>query len=126
MSHPAKQMENGLPAKKAGLYQNLSAGLLIALIFACLAWELWLAPLRPGGSWWALKALPLLAPLFGVLHGRPRSYQWLALLVWFYVLEGLTRAFSEHGAGQWLATAQTALGITLFLSLSGFIRSRPG
>ena len=26
---------------------------------ARLAWELWLAPLRPGGSWVALKALPV-------------------------------------------------------------------
>jgi uncharacterized membrane protein len=24
---------------------------LLALIVLCLAWELWLAPLRPGGSW---------------------------------------------------------------------------
>ena len=33
---------------------------LIALIFLCLARDLWLAPLRPAGSWLVLKALPLL------------------------------------------------------------------
>ena len=38
---------------------------LIALIFLCLAWELWLAPLRPGGSWVALKAVALAAALDG-------------------------------------------------------------
>src|SRR5262249_14976386 len=43
---------------------------LIALIVLCLAWELWLAPLRPGGSLVALKALPLALPLPGVLAGR--------------------------------------------------------
>ncbi|MGH8705692.1 MAG: DUF2069 domain-containing protein, partial [Burkholderiales bacterium] len=47
--------------------QLIASAALIALIFLCVAWELWLAPLRPGGSWLALKALPLLAPLFGVL-----------------------------------------------------------
>ena len=48
---------------------------LIALIFLCVAWELWLAPLRPGGSWLVLKALPLLAPLMGILKGRRYTYQ---------------------------------------------------
>ena len=30
---------------------------LIALIVLCVAWEMWLAPLRPGGSWMALKVV---------------------------------------------------------------------
>ncbi|MGE8376506.1 MAG: DUF2069 domain-containing protein, partial [Diaphorobacter nitroreducens] len=34
----------------------LAVGSLAALIVLCLAWELWLAPLRPGGSWLAIKA----------------------------------------------------------------------
>ena len=49
---------------------------LIALIFLCLTWELWLAPLRPGGSWLVLKLLPLLAALMGVLRGRRYTLQW--------------------------------------------------
>ena len=40
--------------------QNLASASLIALIFLCLAWELWLAPIRPGGSLLVLKTLPLL------------------------------------------------------------------
>jgi len=43
--------------------QIASSVSLIALIFLCLAWELALAPIRPGGSSLALKALPLLLPL---------------------------------------------------------------
>ncbi len=43
----------------------LPAGSLIALILLSLAWELWLAPLRPGGSWLVLKILRLLGSLFG-------------------------------------------------------------
>jgi uncharacterized membrane protein len=47
-----------------------AAGALAALIVLCLAWELWLAPLRPGGSLAALKALPLALPLGGILRGK--------------------------------------------------------
>jgi uncharacterized membrane protein len=43
---------------------------LLGLIVLALAWELWLAPLRPGGSWLALKALPLCIPLAGLLKHR--------------------------------------------------------
>jgi uncharacterized membrane protein len=57
-----------------------AVGSLLALIALCLAWELWLAPARVGGSWLVLKTLPLLAPLFGLLHGRRRTFQWTAFL----------------------------------------------
>ena len=56
--------------RPAALAANVCAASLIALIFLGLAWELWLAPLKPGGSLLALKVLPLLVPLFGVLRGR--------------------------------------------------------
>ena len=49
----------------------LSAALLCGLIFLGLAWELWLAPIRPGGSLLALKVLPLKS-------GEPADL-WLAL-----------------------------------------------
>ena len=39
---------------------NAAIASLVALIFLSLAWELWLAPIRPGGSFLALKTLPLL------------------------------------------------------------------
>ena len=54
---------------------------LAGLIAVSLAWELWLAPLRPGGSWLALKALPLCLPLAGILKGKVYTYQWTCLLV---------------------------------------------
>ena len=53
---------------------------LIALIFLCVAWELWLAPLRAGGSMLVLKVLPLLAALFGTLRGRRYTSPWASLL----------------------------------------------
>jgi uncharacterized membrane protein len=70
---------------------------LIALIFLCLAWELRLAPVQPGGSWLALKCLPLLAPLFGILNGRRYTYQWASMLILLYFTEGIVRATTEQG-----------------------------
>ena len=63
----------------------------------CLAWEMWLAPLRPGGSLLALKALPLSLAIPGVLNGRRYTYQWSLMLILAYFAEGVTRAWSERG-----------------------------
>jgi len=87
---------------------------LLALIVLCLAWEIWLAPLRPGGSWLSLKALPLLAPLFGLLHGRRRTFQWTSLLALAYFAEGIVRAWSEPDPVRTLAVLEIALAVALF------------
>jgi uncharacterized membrane protein len=89
---------------------------LIALIFLCLAWELWLAPLRPGGSWLVLKTVPLLAPLMGILKGRRYTYQWAPMLILAYFSEGVMRAWSEHGLSQALAFGEIALSMVFFFA----------
>jgi len=101
------------PAKRANLVASTS---LIALIALCVAWELWLAPLRPGGSWLVLKALPLLAPLFGILHGRRYTHQWSTLFIQAYLLEGLIRATSDSGMMQLLAIVEVALSLVFFFA----------
>lgn len=99
---------------------------LIALIFLCLLWEAWLAPLRPGGSLLMLKALPLLIPLFGILRGKVYTYQWTALLVLAYLTEGLVRAWSDRGMSQRLALLETGLALVLLASCVIYVRlSRP-
>ena len=103
------------------LYVGACASLL-ALIFVCLAWELWLAPLRPGGSWMALKALPLLAPLLGVLHGRRYTYQWASMLILAYFAEGVARAFGASGAGAALALVEALLALAFFVSAVFYAR----
>ena len=77
------------------LTRHLAVGSLIGLIVLCLAWELWLAPLRAGGSLLALKALPLCLPLAGLLKRRLYTYRWVSLLVWLYFTEGVVRAYSD-------------------------------
>ena len=84
--------------------QLAATAALAALIALCLGWELWLAPLRPGGSLLALKALPLALPLGGILKGRRYTYQWSSMLILAYLAEGVTRAWAERGVSQLLAS----------------------
>lgn len=108
------------------LLRRTAAGALLALIVLCLAWELWLAPLRPGGSWLALKALPLALPLGGVLSGRRYTFQWSSMLALAYFVEGTMRAWSERGPSQWLAGAEIALSLAYFAAAVGYARlTRP-
>ena len=95
---------------------------LVALIILCLAWELWLAPLRPGGSYLALKALPLTIPLMGIIGGKRRSYQWSSMFVLAYFAEGVVRAWSEHGTAQALAAAEIVLSALFFASVVTYAR----
>ena len=88
---------------------------LIALILLCLCWELFLAPLRPGGSWLALKALPLLAPLPGVLNARRYTFQWAPMLLLLYFTEGVVRAFSGTGPARLLAGLEVVLAVVFFV-----------
>ena len=104
-------------------YQLLATSNLIALIFLCIAWEGWLAPLRPGGSWMTLKGILLLLPLFGILRGRRYTYKWVSLFVQFYLLEGLVRATSDTGLSRWLAVGETVLSALLFVSVILYIRA---
>jgi uncharacterized membrane protein len=82
---------------------------------------------RPaGGSWLALKCLPLLAPLFGILNGRRYTYQWASMLILLYFTEGIVRATTETGMGQWLAIAETALSLIFFCASVAYARlTRP-
>jgi len=100
---------------------------LIALIFLCLAWELRLAPVQPGGSWLALKAFPLLLPLFGILNGRRYTYQVSSLLILFYLMEGLVRATSDPpGFSRALAAAEIMLSLIFFASVVSYARVTRG
>lgn len=107
----------------ASRYQLIACVSLITLIFLCLAWEGWLAPLRPGGSWLTLKAAFLLLPLFGILRGKRYTYKWLSLFIQFYLLEGLTRASSDIGLSQLLAIGETVLATIVFVSAILYIRT---
>lgn len=95
---------------------RLGAGLsLILLIFLCLAWETVLAPLKPGGSLLMLKAVLLLAPLFGILRGKRYTYQWASMFILLYFTEGVVRAWSDTGLSAQLAGIEIMLTVLFFI-----------
>ena len=69
---------------------------LILLFLWLLAWEIFVAPLHPGGSLLALKALPLLLPLRGVLKRDLYTLQWSSMVILVYLVEGIVRAWSDR------------------------------
>jgi uncharacterized membrane protein len=91
---------------------------LVALIVLCVLWEGWLAPIRPGGSWLTLKALPLMFAVRGVLHGRRYTSQWLSMVVLLYFIEGVLRAFDPGLIGP-LAWVEIVLSVLLFVAAVG-------
>jgi uncharacterized membrane protein len=100
-----------------------ACALLIALILLDLAWELVLAPVKPGGSWLVLKVLPLLVPLFGVLRAKRYTMQWSTLLIWLYVAEGAARAWTDSGRSAQLAAIELALSIAYFVAVVVYLRA---
>ena len=94
------------------------------LAVGSLVGELWAAPLRPGGSLLALKALPLCVPLAGLLKNRMYTYRWVSLMVWLYFTEGVVRAWGDPAPSNWLAMVEVALCLALFAACAWHVRLR--
>jgi uncharacterized membrane protein len=104
--------------------RRLAVGSVIGLIVLGIAWELFLAPLRPGGSWLVLKVLPLAIPLAGLLKNRMYTYRWVSLLVWLYFTEGVVRAWSDRAPSNYYALLEVALCLVLFAACALHVRVR--
>ncbi len=125
-AEPTSRLEGNLPVVPpvVAWSRRLAVACLLGLIVLCLAWELWLAPIRPGGSWLALKALPLCIPLSGLLRNRLYTFRWVSLVVWLYFTEGVVRAWSDRAPSSWLAGLEIALCLGLFLGVVVHVRVR--
>jgi uncharacterized membrane protein len=111
--------------RRTRILYRCSLGSFIALLVLMVAWELWLAPLRPGGSWLVLKAVPLLLPMKGIFAGEAYTYRWSIMLVLAYVAEGCVRAYSDPPPASTLAFIEIALASTFFASAIGYVRTTP-
>ena len=100
----------------------LASGSLLALILLSILWEIWLAPLHPGGSWLVVKVIPLLLPVVGILKGRRYTYQWSSMLILLYFIEGIVRTFSNTGVASALARVETGLALVFFLAAMFFAK----
>jgi len=80
------------------VHRVFHTGAVTSLVILCvwlLAWEIVVAPLHPGGSLLALKALPLLLPLRGVIKRDLYTLQWSSMVILIYFVEGAVRAWSD-------------------------------
>lgn len=82
--------------ERSKVYHIGAAASLIVLIAWLLAWEMLVAPLKPGGSLLALKVIPLLLPLRGVLKRDVYTLQWSSMLILLYFIEGVVRGYSDR------------------------------
>lgn len=114
------------------LLRRIALASYLALLALTVGWEGWLAPVpnSPPGFWLAVKSIPLLLPLFGLLHGKPRSYAWASLLLLLYLTEGLvllwterTLGFARGSALPW-ALLETLLTLTFIIAAALYIRGR--
>ena len=112
------------PPRHVQLTRILAVGSLLGLILLGLVWELWLAPLRPGGSLLVLKVLPLCLPLAGLLKNRMFTYRWVSLFVWLYFIEGVVRAWGEKAPSNYLAMIEVLLCVILFTACALHVRLR--
>ena len=110
------------PSSPVAWTRTVAVGSVLALIALGLAWELWLAP--TGNRTLALKVLPLLPALVGLMRYRMVTYRWLSLLVWLYFTEGVVRATSDRGAGVPLAIIEVLLCLLLFAACAAHVRWR--
>lgn len=118
-------MPAGLPmvgiSSRQRLGWQLALGAWLALIVLSLLWELWWAPLRPGGVWWAVKVVPLLLALPGIAYARPYTMQWALLLSLAYLLDGLVRIIDPVPT-RWLAATEVMLAFAFFLGAILYLR----
>ena len=102
----------------------LAVGSVLGLIVLGVAWELFLAPIKPGGSILALKVLPLCFPLAGLLKNKMYTYRWVSLMVWLYFTEGAVRAYSDRPPSNYYAMVEVLLCCTLFAACALHVRLR--
>lgn len=102
-------------------YQLLAVAAFVDLFILCVAWEWFISPLRPGGSWLILKGIPLLFAIPGIWRGKVYTMQWASMLILLYVTEGLVRIL-ETGANFWLALLETALATIAFVCLLMYLK----
>ncbi|WP_426210945.1 DUF2069 domain-containing protein [Massilia sp. TWP1-3-3] len=96
---------------------------LVALIVWLVVWEVVVAPLHPGGSWLALKAVPLLIPLGGVIKRDIYTLQWSSMVILLYFIEGSVRAWSDKlPASQLMAWGEVVLVCIYFVCALLYLR----
>jgi uncharacterized membrane protein len=119
-SNAAPMNANSTPRAHPGFASGAFA-CLVALVLLCLAWEFWLAPLRPGGSALAIKALPLALALRGTFRRNVYTLQWASMLVLLYLGEGIVRGMTDGGLSARLGWLEAVFAFTFFVCALAYV-----
>jgi uncharacterized membrane protein len=97
--------------------RSLTIYLWVAVALSLLAW------MSAGYSWpiCILAALPLLAPLNGLLRGRRHTYAWATLFAIPYLVFALTELL-VNPAARWVAAMSLLLVFAWFCTMILFLR----
>ena len=98
--------------------RSLTVWLWIAVVASLFAW------IMAGYPWpiCTLAALPLLAPLNGLLHGRRYTYAWATLFAIPYLVFALTELL-VNSAARWAAGVTLLLVFGWFCTMILFLRA---
>lgn len=108
---------------KSSIYAYGATTSLLAIILLGIASEMWLVPLRPGGSWMVLKVIPLLLVVRGVIKRDNYTMQWSSMLILLYFTEGIVRATSDTlSLSVNLAWLQVVLCVVFFCCVLAYLR----
>jgi len=102
-------------------YVLIASAATLDLIIVCIAWEWFISPLRPGGSWLILKALPLAVMLPGLWRAKVYTMQWGTMLILIFTTEALVR-ISESGWNFWMALLELVLSVIIFICLLLYLK----
>lgn len=124
------QAERFTSAGHASALRRIALGAYLLLIVITLMWEAWLAPKTNPGFWLAVKGVPLLVPLRGLIKGTLRSHIGASLLAMLYLTEGLVLIWTERGQSlapnhvlTW-ALAETLLCIVFIAGAAFWVRAQ--
>ena len=108
---------------KQNFFHRGAVASMALLILWLLAWETVVAPLRPGGTLLALKAVPLLLPLLGAIRRDIYTLQWSSMVILLYFAEGVVRGYSDRGQiSQFMGWGEVALVCVYFASALLYLR----
>jgi len=111
------------PVVLSGALHRVAGVSLLGLLCLCVVWEIWLAPLKPGGTLLFLKALPLAFAVRGVVRGSLYTIQWASMLVLLYLMEGVVRVMSDPpGPSITLAWIEIVCAAAFFFSSIFYVR----
>jgi uncharacterized membrane protein len=108
---------------KGAVAHALALGGWLALLALVVYWDSWWHPSAyfPRSLVLVVAAFPMLIPLRGLLHGRPRAHLWASLLVMPYFVHGVVESCTNPPE-RLPALLEVALSVTVLVASALYFR----